>query len=157
MALVTHETARAAAAKANQVRWSRWKAEQAKSATPAITPAITPPVPELVADEFIKRKLARVRGQIERIDGLMEEVTEPQAADRFCAALARLYEIERILAGRPLPGSMRPTKAQSSQVAWPIVEQQQPTVAAPASVADLMADITADLVAPTTGSVPPST
>ena len=60
------------------------------------------------ADNFVSRKLSRVRGQIDVIEKLLDKSTEPQAVDRFCNAMTRLYEIERILAGRPLPGSRRP-------------------------------------------------
>jgi hypothetical protein len=60
------------------------------------------------ADNFVSRKLARVRGQIDVIEKLLDKATEPQAVDRFCNALTRLYDVERILAGRPLPGSRRP-------------------------------------------------
>ena len=60
------------------------------------------------ADNFVSRKLARVRGQMDVIEKLLDKATEPQAVDRFCNALTRLYDVERILAGRPLPGSRRP-------------------------------------------------
>ena len=107
MALFTRETAAIASTKANQVRWSRWRAEQAKIETPPEPkppPAALPTTP----DDFTTRKLARIRGQIDAVESLLDGATEPQAVDRFANALTRLYDLERVLAGRPLPGSRRP-------------------------------------------------
>ena len=93
---------RSAAARAAEAQ--RFAAEP-----PQPPPPLPPPLPPVQpTDEFIARKLARVRTQIERVEDLLTKAVEPQAVDRFAAALARLYEIERNLAGRPLPGSRRP-------------------------------------------------
>ncbi len=44
---------------------------------------------------------AMLSGEAAKLDG--------QAIDRMASAKSRLYEIERVLAGRPTPGSLRPT------------------------------------------------
>jgi hypothetical protein len=49
-----------------------------------------------------------VRKHLDRLDELMMTETDPQKLDRLASAQARLAEQERILDGRPLPGSLRP-------------------------------------------------
>ena len=69
-------------------------------------------VPVVAAvDDYIGKRLGRVRLQIDQLDAMLLAERDPQALDRLAAASARLSEQERILAGRPLPGSHRPTKA----------------------------------------------
>lgn len=66
-------------------------------------------------DDYPIERMVRVRKQLNRIDEMMLTEENPQAIDRLAAAAARLSEQERILAGRPLPGSHRPTKAPRSK------------------------------------------
>ena len=61
------------------------------------------------APTYAAKRLARARKQIDKLDGMIEEETDPQKLDRLASALARLSEIERQLANRPLPGSFKPT------------------------------------------------
>lgn len=66
---------------------------------------------EAMSDESYKgERLARVRKQLAKLDSLLEKETDPQKLDRLASAQYRLSEQERILAGRPLPGSHRPTR-----------------------------------------------
>jgi len=102
MALFTATTARIAA----QASVAARKANRERP--PAPPPPAPPPLPTTPADDFAVRKLARVRGQIERVELLLDDADDPQAVDRFANALTRLYDLERVLAGRPLPGSRRP-------------------------------------------------
>lgn len=82
--------------------------------------------PDRNADESYKaQRLARVRKQLDRIDSLMEKEIDPQKLDRLASAQARLSEQERILAGRPLPGSHRPSRNPKSQT--PAQSSFQPT------------------------------
>src|SRR5262245_61688509 len=87
-----------------QARWSR---PRRKPAAPAIQPE------PIAADAFRTSVLARVRARIESLLDLLEEQTnksKPDGAqvDRLASALERLAELERVLDGRPLPGSRRP-------------------------------------------------
>jgi hypothetical protein len=50
-----------------------------------------------------------------RLDGLMSTATDPRDLDRLAAAWSKLAEQERILDGRPLPGSRRPTDTKPKQ------------------------------------------
>ena len=56
----------------------------------------------------MRARLERVRLQLDRIDAMMLVEVEPALLDRLASAQARLSEQERILAGRPLPGSRKP-------------------------------------------------
>jgi hypothetical protein len=76
----------------------------------AIAQDIAPAAPEYVA-----KRLDRVRAQLSKIDTMLEEEIDPAKLDRLAACQARLAEQERLLAGRPLPGSNRPAKASRRQ------------------------------------------
>ena len=73
-------------------------------------------------DPFTTLRLSRVRRQLTRIDEMMLDEVDPQKLDRLASAQSRLAEQERILAGRPLPGSRRPKEEveakTSAAVAW---------------------------------------
>lgn len=70
-------------------------------------------------DDYRAKRLLRVRKQISRLETMLDDEQDPQKIDRLCSALARLSEIERQLAGRALPGSLKPASLrqprQSSQ------------------------------------------
>ena len=100
----TVETARLAAAASVAARLAKAQRPQESE------PAVPQPLPTVEVDTFTARKIARVREQIDRVEALLDDADEPQAVDRFANALTRLYDLERILAGRPLPGSRRPTE-----------------------------------------------
>jgi hypothetical protein len=123
------QIARQAALLSVQAR--RTKAEQRASQS-ALDEAMVQALP---VDDFTVRKLARVRGQIDQVEKLLDKADEPQAVDRFCNALTRLYDVERILAGRPLPGSRRPKdeRGPRASAGWielqPVAPGDQPQVA----------------------------
>ena len=123
MALFTAETARIAAIKSH--------AQTSARNRPAIQPEVSAvqSQPAEPSDSFTVRKLARVRGQIDAVEKLLDAATEPQAVDRFANALTRLYDLERILAGRPLPGSRRPpAERATSRRGGPVgIVDDQPT------------------------------
>lgn len=58
-------------------------------------------------------RLARVREQLVKLDAQMALETDPQKQDRIASAQAKLSIQERELAGRPLPGALRPTSRRS--------------------------------------------
>jgi hypothetical protein len=64
--------------------------------------------PLQAADSYVSERLSRVRLQLDRVDGMVMTEKDPQKLDRLASAQARLAEQERIMSGRPLPGSMRP-------------------------------------------------
>ena len=91
-------------------------------------------------DPFTTLRLSRVRRQLTRIDEMMLDEVDPQKLDRLASAQSRLAEQERILAGRPLPGSRRPKEEveakTSAAVAWladAIDLQPEPQVVPPAA------------------------
>lgn len=62
------------------------------------------------ADVYRTVRLTRTRKQMRRVDAMLTKATDAKELKALCDALARLAEIERILAGRPLPGALRPGK-----------------------------------------------
>ena len=103
MPLFTPETASTAGKLGAMARWH--------SPKPEPEPVTLPPIPE----NFAAIRLSRVREQLNRIDAMILEESDPQRLDRLASAQARLSEQERTLDGRPLPGSMRPSKASTAR------------------------------------------
>jgi hypothetical protein len=66
---------------------------------------------------YVVGRLARVRERIDRVDGLLAEAVDPLDLDRLARALSTLAELERVLDGRPLPGSRRPGKERGNSSA----------------------------------------
>lgn len=106
----TPEQAREAALKSHEAQRMRKLAlTLAQPADPAHDLA-----PKAKPDDYMLRRLTRVRGQLDRLDEMMRTEMDPQKLDRIASAQAKLAEQERQLAGRPLPGSLRPTGKQSA-------------------------------------------
>lgn len=89
----------------NAIRWAKQAEREAKARIPVDLPPDLP--------EYQKKRLMRVREQLDRIDDLLLSEDDPAKLDRLAAASMRLAEQERILAGRPLPGSLKPQAARS--------------------------------------------
>ena len=98
--IINRENAREMSARGNAA-----KARRLQELRDAAKPP--PPNPN---DPFTLRRLARVRGQLDKLDGMIEHELDPQKLDRLASAQMRLAEQERILDGRPLPGSRRPAQ-----------------------------------------------
>lgn len=60
-------------------------------------------------DSYLSERLGTVRKQIAGLDAMIEGAADAQTIDRIASAIARLSELERLYAGRPLPGSRRPS------------------------------------------------
>jgi hypothetical protein len=103
MPLFTRENARTMAVRGHQLRKQRLE-ELRIAANPVPLPA---------DNSYVERRLARVRQQIENLSDMLESEKEPAKLDRLASCLARLSEIERQLANRPLPGSRRPAPDRS--------------------------------------------
>ena len=132
MALINATNAREMSAKANQVRWSRYRREHADredETRNGIIPEISPnaadnlsPARESPIDPYIADQLSLVRGQISRLHDVLREASKGlNAKDAKAAAdaLSRLYDVERVLAGRPLPGTRKPSPERKAR---PVVE-----------------------------------
>ena len=133
---ITVETARKFAAKSAIVRAER-KREllQAEKTLKAIVyqPSFAPRLAS--HDEYVSQTLTRVRTQLEKVYELFRDETDPAKLDRLASAQARLAEQERQLAGRPLPGSLKPSskpnRSRASQFSQP-VEPDEPDSSGPA-------------------------
>jgi hypothetical protein len=84
----------------------------------------TPQVgPQEAANAYVSARLSRVRVQLDLVDKRITEQANAKTVDGqvlnwLCSAQERLAEQERILAGRPLPGSRRPA-SESKRAAQP--------------------------------------
>lgn len=118
----TRENAKENAIKGNIARWHTSLAEPEQVEIAAETPINPAQVAEPVAGtDYQDKRLNRVRKQLGKLDTLFRDEIDPQKLDRLASAMARLSEIERQLAGRPMPGSLRPT-SKSSKPTSPKVE-----------------------------------
>jgi hypothetical protein len=89
---------------------TRFNPETARLAAFARHTAQPSPAPDPQhKDPFTTDQRDTVRAQMKRLNGLMKEEADPQKLDRLASAYAKLAEQERILDGRPLPGSHRPS------------------------------------------------
>lgn len=108
MPLFTAANARAMGARGIEAR-RRNLAQRAAALLHPPPPLAPPPI-----DPYVVKRLARVRHQLDDIDtAIARESGSPEPDGRRLCWLAqaqeRLAEQERVLAGRPLPGSRRPT------------------------------------------------
>ena len=120
MPLFTHETAVIAGRNGALARWTKPKPEPEPLPPEPIAEA-TPPL----ADDYQAKRLVRVRGQLDTLDARLEaelRAAKPdsRAIREITEAQNRLSEQERILAGRPLPGSRKPAPDRA--------QRQAPTV-----------------------------
>lgn len=121
MALFTAATAaemgrRSAAARAAQAQ--RIAAEPPQPVAPSTDP-LPPPLPTEPVDAFAVRRLTRVRAQLDRLDALMCEESDPKRLKELADASSRVSAQEFALAGRPLPGSRRPAPTGKLQASAP--------------------------------------
>jgi len=90
-------------------------------------------------NDFNTTRLLRVREQLTKLDAMIEAEKDAQKLDRLASASSKLSEQERILDGRPLPGSRRPTSDKvprtwvELQPALPQVATSRPGCAGPGS------------------------
>jgi hypothetical protein len=62
------------------------------------------------ADRYVAKRIVQVRRQIEGLNERLEAAVDPKDIKALCDAISKLAELERVLAGRPLPGQRRPGK-----------------------------------------------
>jgi hypothetical protein len=128
MPLFTKENAAEYAAKSRLVAAeSKRKSAEAIALAEALRNSVPPPVDE----SYRSQRLSRVRGQLAIVDREIELCAgkDSKRLKELTDAQARLAEQERQLAGRPLPGSMRPTKARRESASAdpsPIAEDWRP-------------------------------
>ncbi len=83
-----------------------WEARRKAEQEAALKPQPAQPEPQLT---YVERRVNRVREQIEMLSGMLDDEQDPNKLDRLANAISRMSELERQLAGRPLPGSLKPS------------------------------------------------
>jgi len=101
--LFTKENARQFQAKAVESRRRNAELREAERLAALQRPP-TEPQPE----SYPQQRLLRVRALLDDVDEQLSKTRDPQDRERLARAANVLSEQERILAGRPLPGSRRP-------------------------------------------------
>lgn len=115
---ITSANARDMAAKSAEARRLQGT-EQALERFEPVPVLLNPGVPEI----YTRTRLARVRAQLDRLDAMILKERNPQFLDRLAAAQAKLAEQERVLDGRPLPGSHKPGPVRAPRKA--IIEPEE--------------------------------
>ena len=106
----TAANAKEMAAKAHAARLQRLASGRLAAETFPQPPQVDP---QEAANAYVSARLSRVRLQLDLVDKRITEQANAKTVDGqvlnwLCSAQERLAEQERILAGRPLPGSRRP-------------------------------------------------
>jgi hypothetical protein len=112
--------------------WQK-SADARKERKALVSLSLAPPPKPQPAPDYQASRLSRTRAQIELLNTLLEREatkTRPDAGqlDRLASALERLSELERILDGRPMPGTMRPGSAPPPRAAGPPPRPAPPVV-----------------------------
>jgi hypothetical protein len=145
MALITAANARLYAAKSAIARQNNRNSELRRLAEAdelrtrlvqtAVLTDVQAPTP---VDEFIQRRLLRVRAQLERLDDLLADEDDSKTIKELSEALSRLQDQEQKLSGRPGPGTLRPMPerkakddSRASAIPRPPDVPAQPTQAKP--------------------------
>jgi hypothetical protein len=113
----SHRFTSANAAAMCRLGWERRRQRQAEQkANPAPLPV---PTVATGVDTYVHQELTDARAELQRLKGLAQSLTDPAAIERMARAIGLWSERERILAGRPLPGSQRPGPPRQSRSAAP--------------------------------------
>jgi hypothetical protein len=107
MARFTAANARENAAKSHAARQQRRPNGDLAGETFRQTPQVGP---HEAAGDYVSRRLARVRAQLDLVDSAIEKAIggDSKRLKELTEAQSRLEEQERRLSGRPLPGSRKP-------------------------------------------------
>ena len=121
MSLITSETARQMGAKGAEAR-RRKKAEReidlralraavaARNELLERSPAVSSTALEEEHADSRARKVQRLETQLDRLDDMLDKEEDPTKLDRLASARSRIFEMWRVLANIPLPGSKRPAR-----------------------------------------------
>lgn len=115
----TPQIAREMAAKGHEARRRNIAERKALFAPHFVIPGLN--------DSYVTERLACVRAQLGRLDAMVLTETDPQKLDRLASAQAKLADQERILSGRPLPGSRRPKPEREPKAQPTVLEPQIPS------------------------------
>jgi len=91
-------------------KWRTLRAQYVERATEAILPPVPAPQPPAPQPDNspVSGEVATLKGQIERIDGMIADCACVADLDKLASAKSKLLEQWRVLSGIPKPGSRRP-------------------------------------------------
>ena len=112
MPLFTSENARELGQRGAKERWAKAKAREAEEQEAARVSRIV-----ATPDGFTGQIITRTREHIVRLSDMIAAERDAMKLDRLASALSRLSELERVLSGRPLPGSFKPVAPKVRKVA----------------------------------------
>jgi hypothetical protein len=77
--------------------------------------------------EYLEQRIKNTRLTIERLEKLLMRAKNTQDLDKLASALSKLADLERVLDGRPLPGTRRPKADRaSSRASMPVEPMELP-------------------------------
>lgn len=82
-------------------------------------PPAPPPVAVMPADEYLAGRITSARAEIERLTKKAAKAVDALDCERLARAVGQWSEVERIAAGRPLPGSKKPGEEKPAPNACP--------------------------------------
>jgi hypothetical protein len=101
--------ARITAANASKMAARSWEVRRERENMQGDSSAIPQQIP-LPASDYVAFSVTRTRGQLDRLHAMLAKSKDAQEIERLARSIASLSELERVLSGRPLPGSRRPGK-----------------------------------------------
>ena len=114
-----------------KTRWQAYHARKLALQMALDNPGSIPSHPEIqpANDKFAEESLTRVQRHVRKLQGLIDAELDGDCdaprLKQLSDALSRLAEIERQLAGRPLPGSLRPKAEKPKRIANPSNEPDE--------------------------------
>ena len=76
----------------------------------ALQPPTPPQTPTPAFEPWQQAQIAQIRAQMERLQSLMTTCSKAVVYRELMAAYAKAAEVERVMSGRPAPGSLRPSQ-----------------------------------------------
>lgn len=102
---------------ARELAQKRWQMQREKEANPsnAVADAMPDAETPIQKDDARAEEIARLKRQIEHLDGLIESATDAKDLQMLTNARWKQFETWRILSGIPMPGSRKPAADKPSR------------------------------------------
>lgn len=87
--------------------------QQVKTVQPLLAKAVAETLEP--RNSFVATRLRIAREQLCQLDEQLSQATDPKAIKAICDSIRAISEVERVLDGRPSPGSRRPGREKPSK------------------------------------------